>query len=70
MNKYKKETIATFGFPSTPSLTNSPQTPEAYTSLSFLYNNASLYKVLSIKDNVSLLPLPSRIFFFFILSFS
>ena len=32
-NKDKKRTIATFGFPLTPSLTNSPQTPKAYVSL-------------------------------------
>jgi len=61
--KYKKETITTFRIPLTPFCPKVSQNPTNDMVLSFLYNNAFPHQVLSIKDDVSSLPLPSRIFF-------
>jgi len=68
--KYKKGTIATFGFPSTPFYPKSSQNPTDNMALSFLCDNAFSHQVLFIKDNASSLPLLSRIFFCLSLSFS
>ena len=59
--KYKKETITTFRIPSTPFCPKSFQNPT---------DDMSPHQVLLIKDDVSSLPLPSRIFFLFLLLFS
>jgi len=68
--KYKKGTIATFGFPSTPFYPKSSQNPTDDMALSFLCDDAFSHQVLPIKDNMSSLPLPSRIFFCLPPSFS
>jgi len=68
--KYKKGTIATFGFPLTPFCPKSSQNPTDDIALSFLCDDTFSYQVLPIKDNASLLPLSSRIFFHLSLSFS
>jgi len=68
--KYKKETIATFGFPLTPFCPKSSQNPTDDVALSFLCDNAFPYQVLSIKDDISSSLLPSRIFFHLPLLFS
>jgi len=68
--KYKKGTIATFGFPSTPFCPKSSQNPTDDTALFFLCDNTFSHQVLPIKDDISSLPLPSRIFFHLPLSFS
>jgi len=68
--KYKKETIITFRISLTPFCPKSSQNPTDDMSLSCLYDDAFLHQVLSIKDDASSLPLPSRIFFLFLLSFS
>jgi len=68
--KYKKRTIATFGFPLTSFCPKSSQNPTDDIALSFLCDNVFPYQVLSIKDNASSSPLPSRIFFYLPLSFS
>ena len=67
--KYKKETITTFRIPLTLFLPKSSQNPTDDMSLSYLYDDVFSHQVLPIKDDVSLLPLPSRIFFFLLLSF-
>jgi len=56
--KYKKETITTFRIPLTLFCSKFSQNPTDDASLSYLY------------DNMSSLPLPSRIFFFLLLLFS
>ena len=61
--KYKKRTITTFGFSSTPFCPKSSQNPTNDMVLSCLYNDMSPHQVLPIKDDASSLPLPSRIFF-------
>jgi len=61
--KYKKGTIATFGFPSTPFCPKSSQNPTDDVVLFCLYDDVSPHQVLSIKDDVSSSPLSSRIFF-------
>jgi len=61
--KYKKKTITTFRIPSTPFCPKSSQNPTNDTSLSCLYDDAFSHQVLPIKDNVSSLLLPSRMFF-------
>jgi len=68
--KYKKGTIATFGFPSTSFCPKSSQNPTDDMALSFLCDDVFPHQVLFIKDNASSLPLPSRIFFCLSLSFS
>jgi len=45
-------------------LTNSPQTPEAYMSLFFLYDDVSPHQVLPIKDDTSCSRLLSSMFLF------
>ena len=62
--KYEKGTITTFGFPSTPFCPKFSQNPTDDMVLSGFYDDASSYQVLPIKDNVSPLLLPSRIFFY------
>ena len=61
--KYKKGTIATFGFPSTSFCPKFSQNPTDDMALSFLCDNMFLHQVLPIKDDMSLLLLSSRIFF-------
>jgi len=61
--KYKKGTIATFGFPLTPFCSKSSQNPTDDMVLSCLYDDMSPHQVLSIKDDVSSSLLSSRIFF-------
>ena len=61
--KYKKGTIATFGFPSIPFCPKSSQNPINDVALFFLCDNAFSHQVLPIKDDVSLSLLSSRIFF-------
>jgi len=61
--KYKKGTIATFGFPSTPFCSKSFQNPTDDAVLSFLCDDTFFHQVLPIKDDMSLLLLSSRIFF-------
>jgi len=61
--KYKKRTIATFGFPLTSFCPKSSQNPTDDVTLFFLCNDVFLHQVLPIKNNVSSLLLPSRIFF-------
>jgi len=68
--KYKKGTIATFGFPSTPFCPKSSQNPTNDIALFFLCDDTFSHQVLSIKDDTSSLLLPSRIFFCLPLSFS
>jgi len=68
--KYKKGTIATFGFPLTSFCPKSSQNPTDDVALSFLCNDIFSHQVLPIKDDASLLPLSSRIFFCLSLSFS
>ena len=68
--KYKKETITTFRISSTSFYSKSFQTPTDDMSLFCLYDDAFLHQVLSIKNDMSSLLLPSRIFFLPFLSFS
>ena len=68
--KYKKGTIATFGFPLTSFGPKSSQNPTDDMALSYLYDNMSSHQVLLIKDDTFLLPLSSRIFFCLLLSYS
>jgi len=63
--KYKKETITTFRIPLTPFCSKAFQNPTDDTALFFLCDDTLSYQVLSIKDDASSLPLPSRIFFYF-----
>jgi len=67
--KYKKETITTFRISSTPFCPKPSQNPTDDAFFSCLYNDVSFHQVLPIKDDTSLLPLSSRIFFL-LLSFS
>ena len=60
--KYKRETITTFRIPSTPFCPKASQNPTDDAALFFLCDNAFPYQVLSIKDDMSLLLLLSRIF--------
>jgi len=68
--KYKKGTIATFGFPLTLFCSKSSQNSTDDMALFFFCDDVFPYQALSIKDNVSSPPLPSRIFFCLPLSFS
>jgi len=68
--KYKKGTIAAFGFPSTPFCSKFSQNPIDNVALFFLCDDMFSHQVLPIKDDMSSSPLPSRIFFRFPLSFS
>jgi len=68
--KYKKRTIATFGFLSTPFCPKSSQNPTDDAALFFLCDNVFSHQVFPIKDDMSSLPLPSRIFFCLPLLFS
>jgi len=68
--KYKKETITTFRISLTPFCPKSSQNPTNDMFLSCLYDDTSSHQVLPIKDDMSSLLLPSRIFFLFLLSFS
>ena len=68
--KYKKETITTFGFPSTPFCSKSSQNSTNNTALFFLCDDIFSHQVLPIKDDVSSLLLPFRIFFCLPPSFS
>ena len=68
--RYKKETITTFRIPLTPFCPKSSQNPTNDIVLSFLCDDAFSHQVLPIKDNMSSLPLPSRIFFCLPPSFS
>jgi len=61
--KYKKETITTFRIPLTPFCPKTTQNPTDDVALFFLYDDAFPHQVLSIKDNMFSLLLPSRIFF-------
>ena len=68
--KYKKETITTFGFPSTPFCSKSSQNSTNNTALFFLCDDIFSHQVLPITNDMSLSPLSSRIFFLLLLSFS
>jgi len=68
--KYKKGTIAVFGFPLTPFCPKFSQNPTDDVALSFLCDDMFFHQVLPIKDDMSSLPLPSRIFFHLPLLFS
>jgi len=68
--KYKKRTIATFGFPLTPFCPKFSQNPTDDMAFSFLCDNMFLHQVLPIKDDMSSSLLPSRIFFCLPLLFS
>jgi len=68
--KYKKGTIATFGFPLIPFCPKSSQNPTDDMAPFCLDDNVSSHQVLPIKDDASSSPLPSRIFFCFLLSCS
>ena len=61
--RYKKETVTTFRILSTLSCPKFSQIPTDNAALSFLCDDTFSHQVLSIKDNVSSSPLPSRIFF-------
>jgi len=61
--KYKEKTITTFGFPLTPFCPKSFQDLTDDMALFCLYDDVSPHQVLPIKDDTSLLLLPSRIFF-------
>jgi len=68
--KYKKRTIVTFGFLLTPFCPKFSQNPTNDMALSCFYSNVFSHQVPPIKDDTSLLPLPSRIFFHLSLSCS
>ena len=68
--RYKKETITTFRIPLIPFCPKSSQNPTDNAALSFFCDDTFPHQVLSIKDDVSSLLLPSRIFFQLPLSYS
>jgi len=68
--KYKRETITTFRILLTPFCPKASQIPTDDVALSFLCDDAFPHQILLIKDDMSSLPLPSRIFFLLLLSFS
>ena len=51
--KYKKGTIATFGFPLTPFCPKSSQNSTDDAALSFLFDDVFSHQVFSIKDDMS-----------------
>jgi len=68
--RYKKETITTFRIPLTFFCPKSSQNPTDDTALFFLYDDVFSHQVFPIKYDASSLPLPSRIFFQFLLLYS
>jgi len=60
--RYKKETITTFRILSTLFCPKSSQNPTDDAALFFLCDDVFSHQVLSIKDDMSSLPLPSSIF--------
>jgi len=68
--KYKKKTITTFRISSISFYSKFSQNPADNMFLFCFYDDMSFHQVLPIKDNASSPPLPFRIFFLFLLSFS